>query len=76
MNLENPFNQSLTGLQLKDWVWYHTHNKTRYTSIAKTMGSCFNLCDEKYYFLTLCNNMPKVTEVPEKGVKYEIPCND
>ena len=63
---ENPFNQILTGLQIKDWIWYNTHHKTNYTAIAKTMGSLFNLDNNKYYKLTLDNNVP-IIEVSEKG---------
>ena len=73
---ENPFEKSLTGLEIKDWIWYNTHKKTKYTALAKNMGALFNLDDNKIYILTLCDGAPKVTEVPEKGKKYEIPCID
>ena len=72
----NPFKQSMTGLEIKDWVWYHSNNRTNFTSIAKHMMPCFNLNNDKIYMVTLCDGMPTVTEVSEKGRCYEIPCND
>lgn len=73
--LKNPFNQALTGQEIKDWVWYNSHHKTANSSLAKRMSSFFNLENEKIYMVTLCDDIPVATEVPEKGVKYEIPCN-
>ena len=43
----NPFNKSATGLQIMDWVWYNSTNKTSYTDIAKTLNSAFNLDKNK-----------------------------
>ena len=74
MNYENPFEKALSGLEVKDWVWYHTHNKTCHMDTAKRLGKVFNLDDNKYYMLTLCDGVPMITEVPEKGIKYDIPC--
>ena len=74
MYYDNPFERALTGQEIKDWVWYHTTNKTKYTKIAKALGKVFNLEDDKFYMLTLCNEVPIITEVPERGIKYDIPC--
>ena len=74
MGYENPFECALTGQEVKDWVWYNTKNFTSYTKIAKTLGKVFNLDNNKYYILKLCNDVPSITEVPEKGIKYDIPC--
>lgn len=74
MVYENPFEHALTGQEVKDWVWYHTNNKTRYTKTAKALGKVFNLENDRCYILTLCNKVPIITEVPEKGIKYDIPC--
>jgi len=74
MNYDNPFEQALSGLEIKDWIWHHTQNKTKYTALAKTMGALFNLLDNKIYMLKLCDDEVKVVEVPEKNKKYDIPC--
>ena len=73
---DNPFEKALTGQEIKDWIWHNIHNKTKFSSLAKTMKAFFNLDDNKIYMLTLCDNIPVVTEVPEKGKKYALPCDD
>ena len=75
MTYANPFQHSLTGLEIKDWVWHHSHSKTQYTKLAKRMGACFNLDDDKYYMAVLCDGRPFIKEVPEKGILYEVPCD-
>ena len=64
---ENPFEMPLSGLKIKDWIWHHTQQSTRYTSLAKRMSSFFNLDDNKTYILTLEDNVPIASEV--KGEK-------
>ena len=76
MKQDNPFERSLSGLEVKDWIWCQIHNKTKYAALARSMGSFFNLDNEKFYILKLCNGDPIASEVPEKGKKYKIPCND
>ena len=76
LTYENPFEKALSGLDIKDWIWHHTHTNTKYTTLAKTMGEFFNLDNKKIYMLTLCDGNPIATEVSEKGKKYEIPCDD
>jgi len=71
---DNPFEQALTGLEIKDWVWYHSNHSTSYTKVATKLGKVFNLDDNKYYMLKLCNNVPKIIETQEHGIKYDIPC--
>jgi len=73
---ENPFDVALSGLEIKDWIWHHSHNKTKYNDVAKRMYNFFNLDDDKYYMMKLCNNVPTIIEVPKKGIKYDVPCND
>lgn len=73
---KNPFNQALTGQEIKDWVWYNSQHKTANSSLAKRMSSFFNLDNNKIYMTVPCNNAPVAIEVPERGVKYEIPCDD
>ena len=72
----NPFNKSATGLEIMDWVWYHSNNKTVYTDIAKTLNSAFNLDKNKIYMLKKCKEEVKIVEVKEKGKKYAVPCDD
>ena len=74
--IENPFNQSLTGQEIKDWIWYNQKNSTIYTSMAKGMNAFFNLSDDKLYMLKLCGEVPIYKEVSERGIKYEILCDD
>ena len=74
MTYNNPFEQALTGQEVKDWVWYHSTATTRFTAVAKALGKVFNLENDKFYMLTLCDGTPKITEVPERGIKYDIPC--
>ena len=76
MTYENPFEQALTGQEVKDWVWYHMKHNTPYSKVAKTLGKVFNLNDEKFYMLKMCGEVPQITEVPEKGISYDIPCKE
>ena len=71
----NPFNRSITGTELKDWVWHHTHQKTYYSDLAKLMGNVLNLDNDKFYAVKKCGNEVIIKEVEEKGKRYEIPCN-
>ena len=73
---ENPFQISLTGLEIKDWIWHNIQKKTKYTALAKSMNAFFNLDNDKFYILKLCGEVPIATEVPERGKKYENPCDD
>lgn len=73
---ENPFERALTGQEVKDWIWHHSHEKTMFTKIAKGMMSYFNRLDnQKFYMAYFCDNIPVVKEVPERGKYYEIPCD-
>lgn len=72
----DPFEQSATGEEIKDWIWYHSHHKTRHTKIARTMNKFFNLDNDKIYILRLCDGAPVATEVFERRKAYDIPCND
>ena len=74
--LSNPFNKSATGLEIMDWVWYHSNNKTGYTEIAKTLNHAFNLDKDKYYMMKKCGKEIKIVEVEKKGKKYEVPCDN
>lgn len=73
---ENPFEKSLTGLEIKDWIWHHTHMLTDYTSVAKGMNAFFNLDNDKIYMMALHDNIPVAKEVLEKGKFYEVPCDN
>lgn len=57
-----PSNKIFTGLELKDWVWYNTINKTKYTPAAKQLKNCFNLDNDKHYKLTYDGNFVSVVE--------------
>ena len=70
----NPFNKSATGLEIMDWVWYHSNNSTGFTDIAKSINGAFNLNKEKIYMIKKCGNEVKIVEVKEKGKKYDMPC--
>ena len=59
----NPINRPASGQTIKDWIWHHTHQQTKYTALAKTMGEFFNLDNNKFYILTLRNRIPEVSEV-------------
>ena len=61
--LKNPLNVLLSGQEIKDWIWFNSHSETRFTSLAKRMGAFFNLLDDKFYILTLSDNIPKAVEV-------------
>lgn len=63
--VESPFNRKLTGLEIKDWVWYHTHNKTIHSTEAKGLNGLFNLNNEKTYMLIRQDGDIKVIEVTE-----------
>ena len=63
MEFVNPFEGPTSGLKVKDWVWHHSHKKTKYTALAKRMHTCFNLDDNKIYLTTLVNGEPIITEV-------------
>ena len=63
--LDNPFNVLLSGLEIKDWVWYNATNKTKYTALAKTMKAYFNIDNEKKYILTLDGTIPQIEEVSD-----------
>lgn len=75
MEYPNPFDGPLTGLEIKDWTWHHSHNKTKYTALAKRMNACFNLNNEKKYVTTLRDGKPIITEVSEKEQVYEVSCD-
>jgi len=72
---ENPFDKSLSGLEIKDWIWYNASHKTKYTALAKGMGAMFNLDDNKFYMLTLCDGKPTIKEVSQRGETVENPCD-
>ena len=74
--VKNPFDMSVSGLELMDWVWFHSHNTTSYSSLAKGLMNCFNLNADKNYIVKICDGVPVVTEVAKKGVNYEIPCDN
>lgn len=76
MNYVNPFNKSVTGLEIKDWIRYNTTIKTMYTSLARTMNKFYNLDDKKVYMLKLCDGIPVAVPVEKRGVKYEVPCDN
>ncbi len=42
----------LTGKEIKEWIKFHTENKTEYTKIAKTMKRYTNLIDETMYVIS------------------------
>ena len=39
----------VSGREIKDWIWFHSHNGTRYTQLAKGAGKYFNLLDNEQY---------------------------
>ena len=63
---KNPFNEPLSGLDIKDWIWHNSHTETRYSSLAKRMGAFFNLDNDKIYSLTLHDNIPQAVEFKNK----------
>lgn len=76
MKYYKPFEVSVSGRELKDWIWHHTRKKTKYTALAISMRSVFNLDDNKFYMVFFCDGSPRVVEVPKRGEKYSLPCND
>lgn len=45
-------NTPLSGKEIKEWIKFHTENKTEYTKIAKTMSRYNNLIDETMYVIS------------------------
>ena len=41
-----------TGQEIKDFVWYHAMNRTKFSLIAVSMRNCFNLFDDQLYRVT------------------------
>ena len=39
----------VSGMEIKDWLWYHSHNSTKYTKLARASGRYFNLQDDAQY---------------------------
>lgn len=77
MRYPNPFKQSLSGKEIKDWIWFYSNNITKHRKIAKTMQKYFSqLDDNKYYRCVMCDGVPRIKEVDERGVKDEIPCDN
>lgn len=60
---KNPIEEPVSGQELKDWVWHNIHTKTEYTTMAKGMKYCFNLCDEKQYFISFVDDIPQIQEL-------------
>ena len=73
---KNPFINSMSGEDIKNWIWKTAHSKSRYASMAKKMNKFFNLDDNKVYMLKMCDGAPIAIEVKEKGKKYEVHCPD
>ena len=73
---DNPYLRSATGLEVKDWIWYNANHDTKYTKIASRLMNKFNLSDEKFYMIVHCVDKTRIIEVPERGEKYQIPCDD
>ena len=67
--MNSPFGQPLSGLELMDWVWYHSQNKTRHTATAKTLTSIFNLDKDKYYMLEKHGKEVKIVEVERQDAE-------
>ena len=61
--MNNPFTNPLTGEELKDWVWYHTKNHTRFSGAAAGLKEVFNLPNEKLYMLQKHGNEIRTIEV-------------
>lgn len=76
MNYENPFDKALSGEEIKNWIWHHSHRKSKYTHLAKGMNKFFNLDDTKIFMLKMCDGAPIAIEVEKRGVKYDIPCDN
>lgn len=43
----------VSGMDIKDWIWFHIHNSTKYTELAKSSGKYFNLLDDAQYKVTV-----------------------
>ena len=39
----------VSGMEIKDWLWYHSHSSTKYTELARASGRYFNLLDDVQY---------------------------
>ena len=76
MKYENPFKKSLTGKEAKNWISYNNTHPTKYTSLTKTMNKFFNIDDDRIYMFKICDGVPIAVEVEERGIKYEVPCDD
>mgnify|MGYP007038181490 CR=1 FL=1 len=70
----NPYNKKLTGLEVKDWVWYNSHNQTRYSNIAKALMSCFNLDNNKLYMFGKNNYITQIVNAEESD-ENALRCN-
>lgn len=73
---KSPFNYSMTGEEIKNWIWNTTRSDKRTSLLASNMKKFFNLDDNKIYMLKMCDGAPIAIEVKEKGKKYEIHCPD
>jgi len=68
LEYENPFEKVLSGQEIKDWIWHHSHNETMFTQIAKGMMSYFNRLDnQKTYMAYFYDSIPAVKEAPKEG---------
>ena len=77
MTYENPFDIALTGEEIKDWIWHYSHIRSKkYTKLANHMTKFFNLDNDKVYMLRMCDGAPVAVEVKERGIAYDIPCDD
>ena len=56
-------NTPLSGKEIKEWIKFHTENKTEYTKIAKTMSRYNNLIDNNMYTIL---HQPNGTRCGEK----------
>lgn len=66
MSYKNIFNTVLTGEKIKDWIWFHAHSNSPYSSLAKGMNKFFNLEDNKHYILEMHDDKPVVKNVEEE----------
>ncbi len=52
------YKQPLTGREIKDWIAFHTANKTEYTPIAAQMQRFSNISDQAKYRIVLHPGKP------------------
>ena len=73
---KSPFKYSMTGEEIKNWIWDTTRSDKKTSLLTSNMKKFFNLDDNKIYILKMCDGAPIAFEVKEKGKKYEIHCPD